>query len=94
MPAGADLLSTGLIFEQPVANVAERYDIPLATLHFLPVRAHAQRRESGLLKATGPLSRRIAARGSLEIQAYDEVCFPGLAAEWAKWNAGGPLLAC
>jgi UDP:flavonoid glycosyltransferase YjiC (YdhE family) len=42
-----------------------------------------QRRELGLPKATCPSPRRIAERGSLEIQAYDEFCFPGLAAEWA-----------
>jgi len=113
---GADLLMTGLIFEQPAVNVAEYHDIPLSTLHFFPVRAHgqflrflpapaaraamtvndwliwrgtrkgedAQRRELGLPKATGPAPRRVAERGSLEIQAYDEVYFPGLASEWAK----------
>ena len=43
----------------------------------------AQRRELGLPKATGPSPRRIMERGSLEIQTYDELCFPGLAAEWA-----------
>lgn len=42
----------------------------------------AQRRELGLPKATGSPARRIAERGSLEIQAYDELYFPGLAAEW------------
>jgi UDP:flavonoid glycosyltransferase YjiC (YdhE family) len=52
----------------------------------------AQRRELGLPKATGPGSRRIAERGSLEIQAYDEVCFPGLAAEWAKWDGQRPFV--
>ena len=52
----------------------------------------AQRRELGLPKATGPAPRRIAERGSLEIQAYDEVCFPGLAAEWAKWNGQRPFV--
>ena len=52
----------------------------------------AQRRELGLPKATGPWPRRIAERGSLEIQAYDEVCFPGLAAEWAKWNGRRPFV--
>ena len=52
----------------------------------------AQRRELGLPKATGPSPRRIAERGSLEIQAYDEVCFPGLAAEWAK--CGWPTALC
>ena len=39
---GADLLFTGLIFEQPAANVAEYYDIPLATLHYFPMRANGQ----------------------------------------------------
>ena len=52
----------------------------------------AQRRELGLPKATGPAARRIAERGSLEIQAYDEICFPGLAAEWAKWNGQRPFI--
>jgi UDP:flavonoid glycosyltransferase YjiC (YdhE family) len=121
---GADLLCTGLIFEQPAANVAEYYDIPLATLHYFPVRAHgqllpflpspltrtamtvnewlswraiknvedAQRRELGLPNATGTLPRRIAERGTLEIQAYDEVCFPGLATEWAKWDGRRPFV--
>ncbi|WP_369829723.1 glycosyltransferase, partial [Mycobacterium sp. E2479] len=37
----------------------------------------------GLPKANGPLPRRIAERDWVEIQAYDEVCFPSLAAEWA-----------
>lgn len=39
---GADLLSTGLNFEQAAANVAEYYDIPLATLHHFPMRANGQ----------------------------------------------------
>ncbi len=121
---GADLLFTGRVFEDVTANVAEYYDIPLATLHHFPVRANGQllpflpaplgrsamtmsdwlswrmdkkvedalRRELGLPKATGPSPRRIAERGSLEIQAYDEVCFPGLAAEWAKWNGQRPFV--
>ncbi len=121
---GADLLLTGLIFEQPAANVAEYHDIPLATLHFFPVRAHgqllpflpsplsrtvmtvnewlvwrgtrkdedAQRGELGLTRAAGPAPRRIAQRGSLEIQAYDEVYFPKLASEWAKWAGRRPFV--
>jgi UDP:flavonoid glycosyltransferase YjiC (YdhE family) len=43
-----------------------------------------QRGELGLPKATRPSPWRITERGWLEIQAYDEVCFPGLAAEWAS----------
>ncbi|MEB4209235.1 glycosyltransferase [Mycobacterium sp. 94-17] len=41
-----------------------------------------QRRELGLPRAVGPAARRMAERGTLEIQAYDAACFPGLAAEW------------
>jgi UDP:flavonoid glycosyltransferase YjiC (YdhE family) len=52
----------------------------------------AQRRQLQLPKATCPLPRRIVERGSLEIQAYDEVCFPGLAAEWAKWEGQRPFV--
>jgi UDP:flavonoid glycosyltransferase YjiC (YdhE family) len=52
----------------------------------------ARRRELGLPKATVPLARRIAERGWLEIQAYDEVCFPGLATEWAKWDGRRPFV--
>jgi UDP:flavonoid glycosyltransferase YjiC (YdhE family) len=121
---GADLLVTGLNFEQAAVNVAEYYDIPLATLHTFPLRANgqllpflpaplgrsamtvyewvawhmgkkledAQRRELGLPKATGPWPRRFTERGSLEIQTYDEVCFPGLAAEWAKFDGQRPFV--
>jgi UDP:flavonoid glycosyltransferase YjiC (YdhE family) len=52
----------------------------------------AQRLKLGLPKATGPAPRRIADRGSLEVQAYDEVCFPGLANEWAKWDGQRPFV--
>jgi UDP:flavonoid glycosyltransferase YjiC (YdhE family) len=52
----------------------------------------AQRRDLGLPKATDSLSRRITDRGTLEIQAYDELCFPGLAAEWGgRWPFVGAL---
>jgi UDP:flavonoid glycosyltransferase YjiC (YdhE family) len=111
---GADLLLTGVAFQEGAANVAEFHGIPLAALHHMPMRANghlipivpsplirstmtvleslhwrmtkraedAQRRELGLPKATRPSPRRVAERGSLEIQAYDEFWFPGLAAEW------------
>jgi UDP:flavonoid glycosyltransferase YjiC (YdhE family) len=42
----------------------------------------AQRRELGLPKATVRAVRRIVEGGALEIQAYDELFFPGLAEEW------------
>lgn len=52
----------------------------------------AQRRELGLPKATGSSTRRIVEHGSLEIQGYDGLCFPGLAAEWAQWNGRRPFV--
>ncbi|MEB4212028.1 glycosyltransferase [Mycobacterium sp. 94-17] len=52
----------------------------------------AQRRNLGLPKATSPAPQRIIKRGSLEIQAYDEVCFPGIAAEWSEWNGQRPFV--
>ena len=39
---GADLLFTGLIFEAVAADVAEYHDIPLATLHYFPLRPNGQ----------------------------------------------------
>jgi len=41
-----------------------------------------QRRELGLPPAAAPAAQRMAERGAPEIQAYDPVLFPGLAAEW------------
>ena len=52
----------------------------------------SMRRDLGLPNASGPGSRRITERGSLEIQAYDEVCFPGLADEWAVWDGQRPFI--
>ena len=121
---GADLLLTGMNFEEVAVNVAEYCDIPFATLHIFPLRANgqllpflpaplsrsamtvfewlawrgqhkdedAQRRELGLPKRSGPWHRRITKHGSLEIQAYDEVCYPGLAAEWARWDGQRPFV--
>lgn len=120
LAADADLLVGGLIFEQPPVDIAEYYDLPLATLHYFPLRPNgrlflpfvpppitrrivrvndwvswrtmrkvedAHRGELGLPPSTGPAPRRIVERGSLELQVYDPVCFPGLAAEWAKYQA-------
>ncbi len=52
----------------------------------------AQRRALGLPQATMPWPERIARRGSLEIQAYDEVVVPGLSAEWSKWGDRRPFV--
>ncbi|WP_299565933.1 nucleotide disphospho-sugar-binding domain-containing protein [uncultured Mycolicibacterium sp.] len=121
---GADLIFTGINFEDAAANVAEFHGIPLATLHYFPLRPNGrvvtvlppalgrrlmagfwwlswrvmknveqtQRRELGLPKVRGSAPRRITEAGSLEIQAYDEACFPGLAAEWARYRDQRPFV--
>ena len=43
----------------------------------------AQRRELGLPRAASSAGQRMLEQKCLEIQAYDEACFPGLSAEWA-----------
>lgn len=43
----------------------------------------AQRRVLGLARASTPAIRRMIESGTLEIQAYDKLLFPGLAQEWA-----------
>lgn len=52
----------------------------------------SQRRGLGLPTVKGPVSRRIAERGSLELQAYDASWFPGLAEEWADWSERRPFV--
>jgi UDP:flavonoid glycosyltransferase YjiC (YdhE family) len=94
LASGADLLLAGIAEQKLAANVAEYHRIPSAALHFFPARvlpsgtlytamiedaAHAQRRELGLPAATGR-----STDGSLQIQAYDEFCLPGPAAEWVE----------
>lgn len=115
LAAGADLLMTGVSYQEAAASVAEYYGIPVAAWHHVPMRPNgqlipivpapvlrsgmrvtdwaqwrlvkraedAQRRTLGLPGTTAPASRRMADRGSLEMQAYDALCFPGLAAEWS-----------
>ncbi|MGE2816415.1 glycosyltransferase [Mycobacterium heidelbergense] len=92
---GADLLLADPSQQGLAANVGEYYDIPLATLHFYPIEPggpgitkdaeDAHRRELGLPEETRPSHW-------LEIQAYDELFFPGLAAEWAKRGLRRPFV--
>lgn len=115
MADGADLIVTGTAYQEIAANVAEFRGLPLAEVHYFPVRANTQvlpvrlplpvvkaaysmgewlhwrllkpaesqqRRTLGLPAATTRPVARIVAAGSLEIQAYDTVFFPGLADEW------------
>jgi UDP:flavonoid glycosyltransferase YjiC (YdhE family) len=98
---GADLVLAGFNEQGLAANVAEYYGIPVVALHLFPERVwssgwlfslmtkvaeDAQRRELGLPEGTGPSPL------SLEIQAYDELCLPGLAAEWADQGARRPFV--
>jgi UDP:flavonoid glycosyltransferase YjiC (YdhE family) len=121
---GADLLITGVSYEELVFDVAEYCNVPLATVLWFPMRVNgrlvpnlpapvirsamkvydwlvwrgvkksvdATRRELGLPPASGPVPDRIAQRELLEIQAYDQALFPGLADEWAYWNGQRPFV--
>ena len=42
LAVGADLLLTGILGEDAPVNVAEYYDIPLATVHFARARPNGQ----------------------------------------------------
>jgi UDP:flavonoid glycosyltransferase YjiC (YdhE family) len=98
---GADLLLAGYNQQTLAANVAEYCGIPLAALHIFPTQLldfgwlhrritkeaeDAQRRALGLPETPGPATR------SLEIQAYDELCFPGVAANWGEQAGRRPFV--
>ena len=98
---GADLLLAGMNEQGLAANVAEYYGIPLAALHFYPVQVlelgwldwritkeaeYAHRRALGLPEATDPSTL------PLEIQAYDELCLPELAAQAAELAGRRPFV--
>lgn len=99
---GADLVVAGMNEQRLVANVAERYEVPLAALHFFPaealelgglqshitnIAAGAQRILLGLPEEPEPARDR-----ALEIQAYEEFCVPKLAAEWAASGLRRPFV--
>lgn len=96
---GADLLLTDASQQGLAANVAEYYDIPLAALHIYPIglsgadsevtkdAEDALRRTLGLPAEAAPPTR-----PPLELQAYDELFFPGLAAEWEKSGLRRPCV--
>ena len=96
---GADLLLTDAGEQGLAANVAEYYDIPQAAMHIYPIapgETHspitkeaedAQRRALGLSAEKGPSTPH-----PLEIQAYDELFFPWLAAEWAECGVRRPFV--
>jgi UDP:flavonoid glycosyltransferase YjiC (YdhE family) len=99
LASDTDLLVSGKGEQGLAVNVAEYYGIPHAALHFYPgdyaslggllgdlakQAEAAQRRDLGLPGTT--------AQETLEIQAYDELCFPGLAAQWAQQGRRRPFV--
>ncbi|TQK32009.1 glycosyltransferase [Arthrobacter sp. SLBN-53] len=117
LASDADLIVTGTAYQEIAANIAESRGLPLAEVHYFPVRATSellpvrvpkamlaagyaagswvhwqllrpaearQRAELGLPPAKNSPVTRIVSGGALEIQAYDPVFFPGLAAEWGE----------
>lgn len=100
LAAGADLLLASFNEQRLAANVAEYHGIPAAALHLFPARLwasggmsplitaavdEAQRQALGLPEADEPPSM-------LEIQAYDELCLPGPAADWLAPHGRQPFV--
>jgi vancomycin aglycone glucosyltransferase len=101
MADGVDLLVAGMTEQSIVANIADYYRIPLAVLNFFPAQlleqsspgtkasAHAaldQRRALGLPEEAGLSAQ------PLEIQAYDALCAPKLADEFARGDDRRPFV--
>lgn len=101
LASGAELLVTAASEQELVANVAEYLGISMVSLHYSPPGAipvgwfdrqfaeaasNAQRDALRLPRLTAPLT------GFLEIQTYDELCVPGLAAEWGECAALRPFV--
>ncbi|WP_123024707.1 glycosyltransferase [Mycolicibacterium stellerae] len=80
--ANGHIAFPGLPFPAPVIRSATS---AIWWLHWQMTREveNRQRRELGLPEASTTSGERSMRRGALEIQAYDKVCFPGLAQEWA-----------
>lgn len=115
LAADADMILTGTTYQEVAANVAEKFGIPLAALHYFPNRPNSQlipvptppwvakagfaviewglwrvakgaedeqRRTLGLPKTNIRSAKRVVDSGTLEIQAYDQLFYPGLTEEW------------
>jgi len=67
---GVDLLSTGLNYEQPAANVAEYYGIPLICLHHFPMRPNGKlvpALPSAVVRVGGSLSEWLLWRSTKDV---------------------------
>lgn len=94
----ADLLVAGMTEQIPAANIAEYRRIPLAALHFFPsqilqagpgVTTQSDRIQR---QALGLPAEPESAALPLEIQAYEALCVPALAAEWAAESDRRPFV--
>ncbi len=91
LAAGADLLVAGMNEQGLAANVAEHFGIPLAALHFFPaetldlgaIQSDVTSAAEGAQRRALGLPDNKAAAQALEIQTYDEMMAPELAAQWA-----------
>lgn len=96
---GADLLVAGINEQEVAGAVAEHRGISSAALHFFPARVFSTGAlYSGLTKDVAAAQRRALglpespAGTPLEIQAYDELCLPGPAADWVEPGGRRPFV--
>jgi vancomycin aglycone glucosyltransferase len=98
---GADLVLAGFNEQGLAANVADYHGIPVVALHPFPERMWSSdwlfsqitkvaedvhRQALGLPEATEPSAR------ALDIQAYDKLCLPEVAAQWTQEDERHPFL--
>lgn len=89
---GADLIVAGITEQALATNVADYHGIPLAALHFFPAQILESGGPHGHATSGPERIERVASSPPLEIQAYDELCFPGLAARWAREGLHRPFV--
>ncbi|KZS67622.1 glycosyltransferase [Mycobacterium ostraviense] len=100
LAAEADLLLASFTEQRLVANVAEYQDIPAAALHFFPTGLWASGGMSPLITTAVDEAQRRSlglpedseSPAMLEIQAYDELCLPGRAADWIAPRGRQPFV--
>ncbi|POX87473.1 glycosyltransferase [Mycobacterium kansasii] len=102
LAAGADLLLASFNEQRLAANVAEYHGIPAAALHFFPARLWASGGMSPLITAAVDEAQRHSLGlptpepdeppPMLEIQAYEELCLPGPAADWLAPHGWQPFV--
>ncbi|WP_406814459.1 glycosyltransferase [Mycobacterium sp. M23085] len=100
LATGADLLVVNKAGQGRAAIVAEYHDIPLAVLTFFPqepprlggILGHTTKGAEDALRRAVGLPETTGSSEALELHAYDGLCFPEVATEWAEQRGRWPFI--